>query len=37
VTKNELDNDLRPEHDLAELLKGAERGKYAARLNAESA
>jgi len=27
----EMDDDLRPEYDLAELLKNGERGKYAER------
>ena len=30
----ELDNDLRPEYDLAQLLKGGVRGKYAERYRA---
>jgi len=29
--KNEMDDDLRPEYDLSQLLKGGVRGKYAAR------
>jgi hypothetical protein len=30
------DDDLRPEYDIVELLKGATRGKYAARRKAMS-
>lgn len=30
-TDFEMDDDLRPEYDLAELLKGGVRGKYAER------
>ena len=29
-----MDDNLRPEYDMGELLKGAVRGKYAARYNA---
>jgi len=29
--KNEMDDDLRPEYDMSQLLKGGVRGKYAAR------
>ena len=32
--KNERDDDLRPEYDLHELLKGGVRGKYAERYQA---
>ncbi|MBO9370784.1 MAG: hypothetical protein J7575_06840 [Chloroflexi bacterium] len=31
---NEMDDELRPEYDLHELLKGGVRGKYAARYRA---
>jgi hypothetical protein len=31
---NEMDDELRPEYDLHELLKGGIRGKYAARYRA---
>lgn len=31
---NEIDDELRPEYDLRELLKGGVRGKYAARYRA---
>ena len=31
MTETEQDDDLRPEYDLRELLKAAERGKHAAR------
>ncbi|CAG0970220.1 hypothetical protein GPROT1_01512 [Gammaproteobacteria bacterium] len=33
-TKSEMTDDLRPEYDLSELLKGGVRGKYAARYRA---
>ena len=33
-TKTEPEDDLRPEYDLRELLKGAERGKYVERYRA---
>ena len=32
--KQEMDDDLRPEYDLAQLLKGGARGKYAERYRA---
>jgi hypothetical protein len=32
--KSEMDDDLRPEYDLQELLKGGVRGKYAERYRA---
>jgi len=32
--KNEMNDELRPEYDLRQLLKGAVRGKYAARYRA---
>lgn len=32
--KDELEDDLRPEYDLAVLLQGATRGKYAAQYKA---
>jgi len=32
--KNELTDDLRPEYDLRQLLKGGVRGKYAKRYQA---
>ena len=32
--KSEMDDDLRPEYDLHELLKGGVRGKYAERYQA---
>lgn len=31
---NELEDDLRPEYDLSQLLKGGVRGKYAERFQA---
>ncbi len=34
VTLSEMDDDLRPEYDMAELLKGAVVGKYAERYKA---
>ena len=33
-SKQEMDDDLRPEYDLAQLLKGGIRGKYAERYRA---
>lgn len=33
-TVSESDDELRPEYDLAELLKGGARGKYVARYRA---
>jgi len=33
-TSTEMDDDLRPEYDLSELLKGGVRGKYAERFRA---
>lgn len=33
-SKNELDDELRPEYDLRKLLKGGVRGKYAQRYRA---
>jgi len=35
-TKNELQDDLRPEYDLRKMLKGAVRGKYAKQYRAGS-
>jgi hypothetical protein len=35
-TTSEMEDDLRPEYDLAELLKGGVRGKYVARYRAGS-
>ena len=32
--KNDIDDDLRPEYDLSELLKTGVRGKYAERFRA---
>jgi hypothetical protein len=32
--RNEMDDELRPEYNLKELLKGAARGKYAERYRA---
>ena len=32
--KNNMNDDLRPEYDLRQLLKGAVRGKYAKRYHA---
>ena len=32
--KNNINDDLRPEYDLRQLLKGAVRGKYAKRFHA---
>jgi len=32
--KTELNDELRPEYDMKSLLKGGERGKYAARYRA---
>jgi hypothetical protein len=32
--KNKADDDLRPEYDLGELLRGGVRGKYAKRYHA---
>ena len=32
--KNEMNDDLRPEYDLGQLLKGGVRGKYAKRYHA---
>ena len=34
IAKSELGDELRPEYDLKTLLKGAVRGKYAARYKA---
>lgn len=34
--RNEMDDELRPEYNLRELLKGAVRGKYAARYRADT-
>ncbi len=34
ATRTELEDDLRPEYDMSELLKGGVRGKYAGRLKA---
>ena len=33
-SKNEMDDELRPEYDLRKLLKGGVRGKYAERYRA---
>ena len=33
-SEQEMDDDLRPEYDLAQLLKGGVRGKYAERYRA---
>jgi hypothetical protein len=33
-THNEIDDDLRPEYDLSQLLRGGVRGKYAERFHA---
>ena len=33
--RSEMEDELRPEYDLRELLKGAVRGKYAARFRAD--
>jgi hypothetical protein len=33
-THDEMDDDLRPEYDLSQLLKGGVRGKYAERFYA---
>ena len=33
-TPNEMDDDLRPEYDLSQLLRGGVRGKYAERFHA---
>jgi hypothetical protein len=33
-TQNEMDDDLRPEYDLSQLLRGGVRGKYAERFHA---
>ena len=33
ISSSDLDDDLRPEYDLRELLKGGVRGKYAGRLD----
>jgi len=33
-TTNDMDDELRPEYDLAELLKGGVRGKYVERYRA---
>jgi len=35
-TTSEMEDELRPEYDLAELLKGGVRGKYVARYRAGS-
>ena len=32
--RNEMDDDLRPEYDMQQLLKGGVRGKYAKRYQA---
>jgi hypothetical protein len=34
MKKKDQDDELRPEYDLKELLKGAERGKYASQYRA---
>ncbi|MCA9974500.1 MAG: hypothetical protein KC413_02070 [Anaerolineales bacterium] len=34
MTNSKMDDELRPEYDLAKLLKDGERGKYAARYRA---
>ena len=34
--RNRAADELRPEYDLRQLLKGAERGKYAKRYSAET-
>ncbi|MGG6264845.1 hypothetical protein ACQ4M3_02120 [Leptolyngbya sp. AN03gr2] len=34
ISKSEMDDDLRPEYNFAEMLKGAERGKYVDRYRA---
>jgi len=33
-SKNEMEDELRPEYDMSQLLKGGVRGKYAARYRA---
>ena len=33
-THNEMDDDLRPEYDLSQLLRGGVQGKYAERFHA---
>jgi hypothetical protein len=33
-TPNEMDDDLRPEYNLSQLLRGGVRGKYAERFHA---
>ena len=35
-TTSEMEDELRPEYDLAELLRGGARGKYVARYRAGS-